>query len=228
MLDLARAIQRPNVDVPFAREGVAGGASAAAPVDADGNAELLNFLDDVLQPGSQFVDFAPGDGTALLIASSVPSGGVRGLAISGDAAQCQQLNTAIADRALQSMATVRFDATDAISLDTLTAGELAGAAPLIVYAGDANVIPWLAKGALESIRASRIAVIAWRCVQASASDAGAARDADIAGTVLAVLGFEHFALVERNDEIELVPLSAVATNTIVFSVSPAQRAQWAA
>ena len=43
------------------------------------------------------------------------------------------------------------------------------------------------------------------------------RDIDNAGHILAVLGFQHFAMAENGDDVELVPLRAVAGKTTVIS-----------
>ena len=45
------------------------------------------------------------------------------------------------------------------------------------------------------------------------------RDIDNAGHVLAVLGFQHFAIAENGDDVELVSFRAVAGKTTVISVS---------
>ena len=45
------------------------------------------------------------------------------------------------------------------------------------------------------------------------------RDIDNAGHVLAVLGYQHFAIAENGDDVELVLLRAVAGKTTVISVS---------
>ena len=66
-------------------------------------------------------------------------------------------------------------------------------------------------------------LITGRCLQRVGNvpllDDDISRDIDNAGHMLAVLGFQHFAIAENGDDVELVPLRAVAGKTTAISLS---------
>jgi hypothetical protein len=119
--------------------------------------------------------------------------------------------------------TVIRNVNGAVTVDELLNNRMSDARELVVHAGIAGAVPVIVAGALSSIRDGRIGALAWRCVQRAGDvpmhDDDFSRDIDNAGTVLSVLGFKHFAIAQVEDDVELVPLSAVCGNTMVISLS---------
>lgn len=188
----------------------------------DGNgvdAELRLFIDEAMAPGDFFVDYAPGFGFAALTAATARDGRV--VAYADSASDAEALRTSARLSGCADRVTVGEMGTE----DSYTLPDASGL--VFVHAGgSANVAPLM-----QALRAADpavgIDVVAWRC----GTEQDAEYDAEgmhIATAVLGVLGFQHFALAEGAQGVELVPADAVATNTMIFSVGAAFLARGAA
>jgi hypothetical protein len=187
------------------------------------DSELRNFLDEILIEDMAFVDFEPGIGFAVLTAATAPIPATAVCAISTRASEVLALDAAVDASAVAELVTVIRNVNGAVTVDELMNSRMSDARELVVYAGIAGAVPSVVAGALSTIRDGRIAALTWRCAQRMGDvpmlDEDFARDIDNAGTVLSVLGFQHFAIAQVEDDVELVPLSAVYGNTMVISLS---------
>ncbi|MCC7052643.1 MAG: hypothetical protein IT355_05210 [Gemmatimonadaceae bacterium] len=179
------------------------------------DAELRLFLDEALQSGDRFVDAAPGLGfAALSAASSRAAASVLVLSEHEDERHAIELGARESD--LGSLVTVRPPTV----LDAVPTSALVSGGTTILHAGGAGDVAPLLRGARRALERGEIGAVAWRC--GASGDAG--RDAEhlqVAAAVLGVFGFQHFALAEGAGGVELVPAEAMASNAMVFSLSPA-------
>jgi hypothetical protein len=187
------------------------------------DAELRNFLDEILIDELAFLDFDPGIGFAALTAATAPVPAVVTCAVSAVAGEMLALDSAIHASALSSFVRVLRNVNGTVTTDVLVNDVLDDTREVVVYAGSALAVPAVVHGALNAIRDGRVAAVAWRCVQRSGdvqlSDETFNFEIDSAGTVLSVLGFSHFALAQMDDDVELIPLAAAAGNSLVISLS---------
>jgi hypothetical protein len=187
------------------------------------DAELRNFLDEILTDELAFIDFDPGVGFAALTAATAPVPAIATCAVSAGAGALLALDASIQASNLPTFIRVLRNVSGSITTDFLAADILNEARDMVVYAGNACAVPAVVHGAMNTARDGRIVAFAWRCVQrvgdAPRSAEAFAHEVDSAGTVLGVLGFTHFALVQVDDDVELVPLAAAAGNELVVSLS---------
>lgn len=187
------------------------------------DSELRNFLDEILVEEMAYIDFDPGVGFAALTAATAPIPATAVCAVSPRASEVLALDIAVAASGVDELLTVIRNVNGSVTVDELLNNRMSDAREVVVNAGIASAVPSIVAGALSSIRDGRIGALTWRCVQrvgdvpmnAEAFD----RDLDNAGTVLSVLGFQHFAIAQIDEDVELVPLSAVSGNTTVISLS---------
>jgi hypothetical protein len=188
---------------------------------ADG--ELRNFLDEVLVDDLAYIDFDPGVGFAALTAATAPVPATAVCAVTDHAGTVLALDAAVEASGLTENVRVLRNVNATVTVDTLASSLMSDAREFVVHAGIASVVPAVAQGALTAIRDGRVSAMTWRSVQRVGDhlmdDHTFAHEIDNAGTVLAVLGFTHFALTQVGDDVELVPLAAVAGNTIIVSLS---------
>lgn len=185
------------------------------------DAELRLFLDEALANGDRYVDAAPGAGFAALTAAT-GAAGVSVIALCDDAAQC----AAIEDSARWSDASEQVTARDASSLVAVSFAPAMPGASTILHAGSAAAVAPLLTGLREALDRREIGAVAWRCGRTD--DTG--RDAEslqIAAAVLGVIGFQHFALAQGADGIELVSADSMASNEMIFSLEPSFLARFA-
>ncbi|MBC8086444.1 MAG: hypothetical protein H7Z40_04205 [Phycisphaerae bacterium] len=199
-------------------------ASIRAELSQEGaDTELRNFLDEILIEDLAYIDFDPGIGFAALTAATAPVPASTVCAVSANASEVLALDVAVEASQVSALVSVIRNVSDAVTVDDLMRNHVGDAREAIVYAGIASAVPAIVAGALSSIRDGRISALAWRCVQRAGDqpmpDGEFAQDTDSAGTVLSVLGFNHFVLVQIGDDIELVPFGAVNGNTLVISLS---------
>jgi hypothetical protein len=113
------------------------------------------------------------------------------------------------------------------SLSGITFAPASHGATTILHLGGASAVAPLLTGARAALERREIGAVAWRCGRADESG----RDAEslhIAAAVLGVFGFQHFALAQGADGMELVPADAMATNEMIFSLEPSFLARFAA
>ena len=187
------------------------------------DSELRNFLDEILVEEMAFIDFDPGVGFAVLTAATAPVPATAVCAVSARASEVLALDIAVAASGVDELLTVIRNVSGAVTVDDLLHNRMSDAREVVVHAGIAGAVPSIVAGALTSIRDGRIGALTWRCVQRMGDvpmmDEDFSRDLDNAGTVLSVLGFQHFAIALIDDDVELVPLGAVSGNTTVISLS---------
>ncbi|MEP6834010.1 MAG: hypothetical protein ABJB74_11475 [Gemmatimonas sp.] len=187
------------------------------------DSELRNFLDEILTEEMAFVDFDPGVGFAILTAATAPVPATAVCAVSTRASEVLALDVAVEASGVDELVTVVRNVNEAITVDDLLNNRMSDAREIVVHAGIAGSVATIVAGALSSIRDGRVGAITWRCLQRVGDvpmlDDDFARDIDNAGTVLSVLGFQHFAIAQIDDDVELVPLGAVSGNTMVISLS---------
>lgn len=185
------------------------------------DAELRLFLDEVLRDGDRYVDAAPGDGFAAMTAAS-------GAAVSSVIVLCDD---AVQRAAIESSARYS-DVAESVTVregDSLVEVPLSPAVPggmTIVHAGSAASVAPLLTTARTALERGDIGAVAWRCGRADETG----RDAEslqIAAAVLGVFGFQHFALADGEAGTELVPAEAMASNEMIFSLSPGFLARFA-
>lgn len=198
--------------------------SITAELSYDGaDSELRNFLDEILIEEMAFIDFDPGVGFAILTAATAPVPATAVCAVSPRASEVLALDVAVEASGVDELVTVIRNVNGSVTVDELLNNRMADTRELVVHAGIAGVVPLVVSGALSSIRDGRVNAIAWRCLQRAGDvpmlDDDFSRDIDNAGTVLSVLGFQHFAIAQNGDDVELVPVGAVAGNTTVISLS---------
>ena len=198
--------------------------SVTQELSADGtDVELRNFLDEILTDELAYIDFDPGIGFAALTAATAPVPATTVCAVSSRAGEVLALDAAVDSSELSHAMRVLRNVNGTITVDSLANDILLDAREIVVYAGIASAVPAVVHGALASVRDGRIAAVAWRCTQRVGdfilnADEWA-HEIDNAGTVLGVLGFTHFALVQVDDDVELVPLSVVKGNSLIVSLS---------
>ncbi|MGV3710563.1 MAG: hypothetical protein ACO1Q7_17160 [Gemmatimonas sp.] len=187
------------------------------------DSELRNFLDEILVEELAFIDFDPGVGFAALSAATAPVPATAVCAVSPRASEVLALDVSVQASMVDEIMTVIRNVNGAVTVDDLLNNRMSNVRELVVNAGMPGAVPAVVAGALAAIRDGRVSAITWRCEQRAGDvlmhDEEFARDIDNAGTVLAVLGFQHFALAQVDDDVELVPLGAVAGNTTVISLS---------
>ena len=187
------------------------------------DAELRNFLDEILVDELAYIDFDPGIGFAALSAATAPIPALATCAVSGDASEMLALDAAIESTPVSAFMRVLRNVKGTITTDHIVNEVLDDAMETVIYAGSAHSVPAIVHGALNSIRDGRVAAVAWRCVQRP-GDIQVGEDTfnfeiESAGTVLSVLGFSHFALAAVDDDVELIPLTSAAGNSLVVSLS---------
>ena len=185
------------------------------------DAELRLFLDEALANGDRYVDAAPGAGFAALTAAT-GAATVSVIVLCDDAAQC----AAIDDSARWSDATEQVMAREASALVAVNFAPAMPGASTILHAGSAAAVAPLLTGVREALERREIGVVAWRCGRMD--DTG--RDAEalqIAAAVLGVMGFQHFALAQGADGVELVSADSMASNEMIFSLDPSFLARFA-
>ena len=186
------------------------------------DAELRLFLDEVLRDGDRYVDAAPGDGFAAMTAAS-GAAVASVIVLCEDAAHCAALETSA--RGSNVAATVTVRESDSLAEVPLTPAVAGGMT--IVHAGSAASVAPLLTTARAALERGDIGAVAWRCGRADETG----RDAEslqIAAAVLGMFGFEHFALADGESGTELVPAEAMASNEMIFSLSPGFLARFAA
>jgi hypothetical protein len=187
------------------------------------DSELRNFLDEILVEELAYIDFDPGVGFAALSAATAPVPATSVCAVSPRASEVLALDMSVQSSMVDETMTVIRNVNASVNVDDLLNNRMSDAREVVVNAGAPSAVPAIVSGALNAIRDGRVSAITWRCQQRTGDvlmhDEEFARDIDNAGTVLAVLGFQHFAIAQIEDDVELVPLGAVAGNTIVISVS---------
>ncbi|MEP6781992.1 MAG: hypothetical protein ABJC26_18985 [Gemmatimonadaceae bacterium] len=185
--------------------------------------ELRNFLDEILTDELAYIDFDPGIGFAALTAATAPVPATYVYAVSSRASEVLALDVAVASSAVNESMQVLRNVNGNVTVDMLANDTMTDTREMVVYAGIASAVPAIVHGSLNAIRDGRVAAIVWRCMQRVGDmmldEYAFAHEIDNAGTVLSVLGFTHFALAQVEDDVELVPLAAVAGNSIVVSLS---------
>lgn len=184
------------------------------------DAELRNFLDEILTDELAYIDFDPGVGFAVLSAASAPVPATAACAVSEVAGEVLALDASIDASELGAFIRVLRNVNASVTVDSLVNETLSDAREFVVHAGIASAVPGVVHGALGAIRDGRLAAVTWRSVQRP-GDSPMSGDAfhheiDNAGTVLGVLGFTHFALAQVHDDVELVPLAAARGNELII------------
>ena len=178
------------------------------------SAELRLFLDEALRDGDRYVDAAPADGFAALSAATCGCA-VSVIALCDDAAQRAALEASAEWSDVADALTAReADTLHEMSFTPTTSG-----ASTLLHAGGAAAVASLLIGARDALERREIGAVAWRSGRADESS----RDAEslqIAAAVLSVFGFQHFALTQGDDGMELVPADAMASNEMIFSLEP--------
>ena len=184
-------------------------------------AELRLFLDEALVNGDRFVDAAPGVGFAALTAAT-GTAAVSVIVLCADGEQC----AAIEESARWSDASEQVTTRVASSLEAITFAPAMSGTSTILHAGGAAAVAPLLTGARGALERREIGAVAWRCGRADETG----RDAEalqIAAAVLGVFGFQHFALAQGANGIELVPAEVMASNEMIFSLEPSFLARFA-
>ncbi len=184
-------------------------------------AELRLFLDEALGNGDRYVDAAPGAGFAALSAAT-GAAAVSVIVLCENATQ----RAAIEDSARWSDAGDQVTAREASSLDAINFAPAMPGTSTILHAGSAAAVAPLLIGARAALERREIGAVAWRCGRADETG----RDAEalqIAAAVLGVFGFQHFALAQGAQGIELVSADAMASNEMIFSLEPSFLARFA-
>ncbi len=178
------------------------------------SAELRLFLDEALVNGDRYIDAAPGAGFAALTAAT-GAAAVSVIVLCDDAAQC----AAIEDSARWSDASAEVTAREASALVAVNFAPAMPGASTILHVGSAAAVAPLLTGVREALERREIGAVAWRCGRTD--DTGRDTEAmQIAAAVLGVFGFQHFALAQGADGIELVSADAMASNEMIFSLEP--------
>ncbi len=187
------------------------------------DAELRNFLDEILTDELGYIDFDPGIGFAALTAATAPVPATSVCAVSSRASEVLALDAAVQSSAVAEIVRVLRNVNGSVTVDMLTNDLMSEVREFVVHAGIASAVPAVVHGSLNAIREGRVAAVAWRSAQRTGDvfldETSWAHEIDNAGTVLGVLGFTHFALAQIADEVELVPLSLVTGNALVISLS---------
>lgn len=190
---------------------------------AGADCELRNFLDEILIEEMAFIDFEPGVGFAVLTAATAPVPATAVCAVSTRASEVLALDVAVEASDVGALVTVIRNVNDSVTVDDLLANRMSDVRDTVVNAGIASAVPAVVAGALSSIRDGRINALTWRCQQRVGDvpmlEDDFAQDVGNAGTVLSVLGFQHFAIAQIGDDVELVPVSSVNGNALVISLS---------
>ena len=185
-------------------------------------AELRLFLDEALRNGDRYVDAAPGEGFAALSAAT-GTAAASVIVLCDDGAQCD----AIEISARWSNVTDSVTARTSDTLSGISFAPAVSGATTILHAGGAASVAPLLIGARDALERRQIGAVAWRCGRADETG----RDAEslqIAAAVLGVFGFEHFALTDGENGMELVPADTMASNQMIFSLEPSLLARFAA
>ncbi len=176
------------------------------------DSELRLFLDEALRRGDRFVDAQPAAGFATLTAATRE--GVEVIALVDAARTGEALRRSATVSGCEGALAVRLVNDEQALVFEAHDGQT------VLHAGHAGNVAVLLQAMREQSGAVPVDVVAWRC--------GTARDADydaeamqIAAAVLGVLGFQHFALAVGAEGVELAPAEAMASNTYMFSLSPA-------
>jgi hypothetical protein len=192
-------------------------------VHGGADTELRKFLDEILVEELAYIDFDPGIGFAALTAASAPVPAMATCAVSASASEMLALDAAIQSSELSSCVRVLRNAKGTITTDYIVNDLFDDVREVVVYAGSALAVPAVVHGALNAIRDGRVAAVAWRCEQRAGDLQVSAETFDVeidsAGTVLSVLGFQHYALAMIDDDVELVPLVMANGNSLVISLS---------
>lgn len=190
--------------------------------DDGASAELRLFLDEVLSSGDVFVDASPGVGFAALSAATA-SAAVSVIVLCEDEAQRVSIEASAQWSEVSESVTV----SECGAIDEITLASALHGATTILHAGGASGVAELLIGARRALERREIGAVAWRCGRADETG----RDAEslqVAAAVLGVFGFQHFALAQGEDGIELVPADAMASNEMIFSLEPSFLARFAA
>lgn len=185
-------------------------------------AELRLFLAEVLRDGDRFVDAAPGVGFAAMSAAT-GAAMTSVIVLCADDAHCTAIDMSARYSGAEENVTARANTT----LGEIPLAPSIVGATTIVHAGSAADVAPMLSTVQSAVERREIGAVAWRCGRADETG----RDAEslqIAAAVLGVLGFQHFALADGSDGPELVPADAMATNEMIFSLSPSLLARFAA
>jgi predicted HAD superfamily hydrolase len=170
------------------------------------DAELRLFLDEALVEDDCFVDAAPGAGFAALTAATA-AGAVAVLTLHDSEREAEALRQSAA---LSGCAT-RVQAVEAAQLEHVMFPALGDTGYAVLHAGDARAVADVMTRLRRWQQRDLIGVVAW---SRDVTDAAAEQ-------LLSVLGYQHFALADGVDGIELVPAAQRATSGMVFSLSEA-------
>jgi hypothetical protein len=178
------------------------------------DAELRHYLDAALDDENGFIDWTPGEGYAVLAASTAPKTPAVVVACA-TASHRVGLQRSLALAEAEHRVTVRQAET--ASLDAIAADV---SAPMLhVRAGTAADVPALMATGRDAVHAGRIASVLWSVPPATGLSGTAEQ---VAATVLSVLGFAHFTVVAGPDGAELALFEgAPSGQTLVVSLSPA-------
>jgi len=210
----ARSDGTPRFVVQFTDLDAASAAISREHGEHGVDSELRLFLDEVLQDGDRFVDTAPGAGFAALSAAS-------GHAAASVIVLCEDSRhrSAIEQSARWSASSDRIVAREGGEVEEIGLAPAVDGATTIIHAGSAAAVAPLLSGVRSALARGEIGAVAWRCGRADEQG----RDAEslqVAAAVLGVFGFQHFALADGDGGAELVPADAMASNEMIFSLSP--------
>jgi hypothetical protein len=178
------------------------------------DAELRHFLDETMSGDSAFVDLDAGEGLAACSALTAPAPAVQVVARVMNAAMAEALHASAA--LLSAAGRLSIVASDAELIAAISA---TSARWVHVRAGDAGDVPAAMAALMGAIHAGRIASIVWR-LPAAGEALGPAEAT--AGTVLSVLGFQHFVVGIGAHGVELEPFDATPRgHSIIVSLAPA-------
>jgi len=203
-----------------------GAEDAATAIDREhvGNgadAELRLFLDDALRDGDRYVDVEPAAGFAVLSAATAAAA-VSAVALCADAAQRDALVSSAKWSDVSDRVTIHVGrALTDISLSPPAAGRTT-----IVHVGSAAAVAPAMASIRSALERREIGAVAWRCGTAAESSLDA-EHLQVAAAVLGVFGFQHFALAQGVDGLELVPAEVMASNEMIFSLEAGFLAQFA-
>ena len=178
------------------------------------DAELRLFLDEALRNGDRYVDAAPALGFAALSAATVPAD-VSVIVLCDTARQ----RTALEKSAHRSDVSGRLTVREETTLEHLPFAPQMNGASTVLHAGSAADVAPLLQSARGPLQRGEIGAVAWRCGR-SGDEGRDAESMQVAAAVLGIFGFQHFALADGAQGVELVPAEAIASNTMIFSLSP--------
>lgn len=200
------ALLDPSIEARFCAE-----------LGGDGiDAEFRNFLDEAITADCVVVDLEAGEGLAACSALTAPTPAAHVIARVRSTTMAEALRASAVLLSASARLTV-VDATASEPLDAMLARQTA--TWVHVRAGEAIDVPAVVASGLQTIQGGRIASICWH-LPANGGALGATEAT--AGTVLSVLGFQHFVCAMGADGFELVPFDGTPRgHAMVVSLSPA-------